>query len=210
LQCEEPDEAPVMSPRHAPLCAAEEACTTQAHTSAFESSSSACRHFSPSTERGASGRFATSGACPNKSVRSDDGVCANSDGTYGPGHWNRPNPQMTAWWSTGGKRVLPGVWLHVSEYSGPGSPAMRNRGSKLTSHSHSARDFGQRVRQDVGAGRATHELLLSGLSRWAPHQLDGELSRGDWWLCYPEPWEVVSLPPEHMWDTLARHALQVK
>jgi hypothetical protein len=203
-----PNEATAMSPQHAPLCAAETACSAQAHTGAsFEASTSACRHYQSIAEGSSRASLATS-VCPNKSVRSDDGVCANRDGTYGPGHWDRPNPKMTAWWSTGGKRVLPGVWLHVTEYSGPGSPAMRSRGSKLTSHGGG--DIGQRVRQDSGPRPTTHELLLSGLSRWAPHQLDGELSRGDWWLCYPEPWEVVSLPPEHMWDTLARHALQVK
>jgi hypothetical protein len=157
--------------------------------------------------------FASSGC--DDATRSTDGTCPNSDGTYGPGHWERPNPSLAAWWSPGGKRVLPGVWLHVNDYGRANNPSLKSRGPKhstktsegnlLAQHSSVADRQSARVTDMPGA----HELVLSGLSRWAPHQLDGELSRGDWWLCYPEPWDVVSLPPEHMWDTLARHALQV-
>lgn len=121
--------------------------------------------------------------CP-RGVLSEDDVCPNRDGTYGPGHWDRPHPEANAWWSRGGKKVLPGIWLRVVDPE---------------------TDFQARATKVVGA----KELRLSGLSRWAPHQLDGEIVRGDWWICYPDVAEILALPPSKMHDMLARDALQV-
>jgi putative transcriptional regulator len=70
---------------------------------------------------------------------------------------------------------------------------------------------GETMRAIVAAGAAPDRFrVFAGYAGWAPAQLEGEVSRGDWHLAKPDAQAIFSPKPEAVWRELFRRASAVQ